>query len=133
MADSRSDMGLYFNQSGGTATLAYGVANSDSVGLMLQCQAGSRRISVSDVARSPAADHLVLISGKARSDLPATVDDATGQPTLWAQAAAADRALEAFRRTGRIAVKTRGGGYALEARPDEKPRVERFFEACERA
>lgn len=130
---AQDNVGLFLNEAAGSATLAYGVANSDSVGLMLQCRAGSRRISVSDVARSPSADRLTLISGDARSDLPATLDQTTGLPTLYAQASGTDRALKAFRQSGKIAVKTRGGAYALEARPSERDRVERFFETCERA
>lgn len=127
------DMGLYFNHHGQTASLAYGRANSDAVGLMLQCQTGSGRVEVSDNARSVRADQVTLISGTARTDLPAQLDATTGQPTLWATTSTKAEALRAFRQTGRIEVSSRGGGYGLTARPSERGQVERFFKACERA
>lgn len=127
------DMGLYFNRSGQTASLAYGRANSDAVGLMLQCQAGSGQVDVSDNARSRRATQLSLSSGAVRTDLPARLDSTTGLPTLWAKASTQAAALQAFRQNGRIEVSSRGGGYALIARAEEMARIERFFEACERA
>lgn len=127
------DVGLFFNQYGQTASLAYGRANSDSVGLMLQCEAGSSLIEVSDPARSDAANRLVLVSGRARSDLAARLDASTGQPVLFARAPADSPAPKGFRDSGRMQVSSRGGGYALAARPQERQRVERFFAACERA
>lgn len=133
LASLPPDMGLYFNRSGQTASLAYGRANSDAVGLMLQCQAGSGQVDVSDNARSAKATQLTLTSGKARTDLPARVDASTGQPTLWAKASTEAPALRAFRKSGSIAVSSRGGGYGLTARAEEKARIERFFETCERA
>lgn len=131
-AQVRSDVGLFFNQTGSTATLAYGRANSDAVGLVLQCEAGSRLVTVSDVARSASARSLMLISGADRSELAARLDNSTGQPTLWGEADVGAPALRGFRRSGRISVSSRGGGYALAARPEEKARVEQFFRACER-
>jgi hypothetical protein len=125
--------GIFYNEFDGQATLAYGEANSDAVGLMLQCASGSGAISVSDVVHSPSADRLTLVSGKVRSELPASLDTTTGQPTLYATASTDDRALDGFRRNGRIAVKARGGVYALEARPAERPGIERFFRTCSRA
>jgi hypothetical protein len=125
--------GLFFHETDGTATLAWGEPNSDAMGLMMQCAAGSGAINVSDVVRSPSADRLILVAGKVRSDLPGSLDMSTGQPTLYATADADDQALEAFRRTGRIAVKSRGGAYALEAEADERDGIERFFRACSRA
>lgn len=127
------DMGLYFNRSGQSASLAYGRANSDAVGLMLQCQTGSGRVDVSDNARSTRATRLTLTSGKIRTDLPARVDASTGQPTLWAKASTQAPALRAFRKSGAIAVSSRGGGYSLTARAEERARIERFFAACESA
>jgi hypothetical protein len=125
------ELGLHFQRSGDVASLAYGVANSDSVGLMLQCEAGSRSVDISDVARSTASNNLTLISGKARTDLAATVDSSMGQPTLWAKAPSDLAPLQRFRDTGQITVSSRGGRYSVVARQDERARVERFFRACE--
>lgn len=128
-----SDIGLYFNKSGSTATLAYGRANSDDVGLVLQCQAGSRMVDVSDVARNGRADSLTLTSGKAQSRLPARLDTATGQPTLWAKADVASPALAAFRETGAVVVAGGGARYKVDASRREMAGVQAFFRTCERA
>ena len=42
---------LHFVDEGDRAKLAYGQANSDNVGLMLECAKGSRNVEISDVAR----------------------------------------------------------------------------------
>ncbi len=126
-------MGLYFNSSGATATLAYGRASSDDVGLVLQCQAGSRSVEVSDVARSAGAQGLTLTSGRARTSLPARVDSSTGQPTLWASTDAGAPVLKAFQETGRIGVSTGGARYTVVASPSEMDGVRAFFRACAKA
>lgn len=132
-ADLGSDMGLHFNTAGGAATLAYGRANSDDVGLVLQCQTGSGQVDVSDVSRSRSAVGLTLISGDARTDLPTRLDNVTGQPILWAQTSLSAPALKAFRRNGRIGVTSPGARYAVTANRRERSDVERFFTACESA
>jgi hypothetical protein len=128
-----SDIGLYLNTSGSTATLAYGRPNSDDVGLVLQCQAGSRMIDVSDVVRGGAPSSLVLTSGSARSQLPARLDSSTGQATLWAKANVSAPALVAFRGTGRIGVAVGGARYGIAASCEEQAQVESFFRTCESA
>ena len=128
-----SDIGLYFNKSGPTATLAYGRANSDDVGLVLQCQAGSRLVDVSDVARNARADSLTLTSGKAQTRLPARLDTATGQPTLWAKADVGNPALAAFRQTGAVVVAAGGTRYRVDASRQEMAGVQAFFRTCDRA
>lgn len=126
-------VGLYFNQSGGAATLAYGRANSDDVGLVLQCQAGSRQVDVSDVARTGRASPLTLTSGKASTRLSTRVETTTGQPTLWARTSMHASALSAFRKTGKITVAADRAGYGVVASRSEQAGVEAFFKACERA
>ncbi len=132
-AKANDGMGLHFNNAGGAATLAFGPANADATGLVLQCQSGSRQVDVSDIARTKGDRTLVLISGKARDALPARIDNAMGMPTLWARTAIDTPALQAFRQTGVIRVGGGAGGYSLTADRVELAGVEQFFRACDRA
>jgi hypothetical protein len=125
--------GLFFNQSGQSLTLAYGRANSDDVGLVLQCQSGSRQVDVSDLARRSSADRLTLTSNNATDALPARVDTSGGPPTLWAKTAISSGAMQGFRTTGRIGVSSAGARYTVSADSAERQGVERFFRACEKA
>ena len=123
--------GFYYLDEGPSAKLAYGEANSDNVGLMLECAKGSRMVDVSDVVRSSPAPTLTLTSAGLRTELKAEVQSGEGAPIVTARAPAADPALAAFRRSGRIEVSYAGLRYAVAARPDERANVERFFGACE--
>jgi len=131
--------GLFYNDQGATAVLAYGQANSDDVALMLQCRKGSGRVQVSDVARHPMAKgapapRLVLTSNGRRTELPARVEtgQSDGPPILTADTALDGDALKAFRRSGRISVSFGDVRYGLTARTQERAGVERFFVACTR-
>jgi hypothetical protein len=123
--------GFFYVDEGPSAKLAYGEANSDNVGLMLQCQRGSRVVEVSDVVRSAPAATLTLVSAGQKSDLKAAVEAGEGQPLVTARAPSASPALAAFRRSGRIEVAYAGLRYAIAAKPQERPTVERFFSACD--
>ena len=124
--------GFYYLDEGPSAKLAYGEANSDNVGLMLQCARGSRMVEVSDVVRSAPARTLTLVSAGQRSDLDAQVQPGEGQPLVVAHAPSAAPVLSAFRRSGRMEVSYAGLRYSVAAKPQEQPSVERFFSACER-
>jgi hypothetical protein len=124
--------GFYYSDEGASAKLAYGEANSDNVGLMLQCARGSRLVEVSDVVRSSPARMLTLASAGQRTDLAADVQAGEGSPIVVARAPSASPALAAFRSSGRIEVAYAGLRYAIAASPQERPRVERFFSACDR-
>ncbi len=130
-----SAYGLYYNDQGSAASLAYGLANSDDVALMLQCDKGKGRVEVSDIVRTRPAPRLVLTSagrstavavkvGQGESDGPRVL---TGQTPLDAPA------LAAFRSTGRIEVLNGDVRYRLKASDAERAAVEQFFTACGRA
>ena len=124
--------GFYYLDEGPSAKLAYGEANSDNVGLMLQCARGSQVVEVSDVVRSTPAATLTLASAGQRTDLKANVESGEGAPVVVAHAPTAAPALAAFRRSGRMEVSYAGLRYSVAAKPQEQPSVERFFSACER-
>jgi hypothetical protein len=126
--------GLYFNQDSQGADLAYGEANSDNVGVMLQCAKGSRTVELTDVARSGLRGPLVLVSGSQQVSVPAQllVDD-TGEAVAKATLPLDAPVLQGFRRSGAIAVSLGGLRYGLKARRAEEAAVSSFFTACERS
>ena len=123
--------GLYFLDEGASAKLAYGQANSDNVGLMLECAKGSGRVDVTDVVRSAPSPTLTLTSGSARSELKAAVEVGEGAPMLTASTRSDSAVLRGFRRSGTMEVAYAGLRYRMIASPKERDGVERFFSACE--
>jgi len=124
--------GLYYLDEGASAKLAYGQANSDNVGLMLQCTKGSRAVEVSDLVRSTPAPTLALISAGARTEVKVSVQPGDGQSVVTGQTRSAAPALSGFRRSGKLEVAFAGLRYGIRVKPAEKPSVERFFADCEK-
>jgi hypothetical protein len=124
--------GLHFQDEGSDVKLAYGLADSDDVALMLQCSKGAGEVQVTDVARDSARPVLVLASSDGVSVLSASLQpNPEGQaPLLAAQTSVASPALAAFRRTGRISVRNGDFRYGITATGDERAAVGRFFAAC---
>jgi hypothetical protein len=129
------EYGLFFNDQGETVALAYGLPNSDTVQLFLQCPKGQGRVEVSDILRGKPVSTLVLSSDGRRASIPVTVDpgETEGQRTLSGHTAVSDPALAGFRRTGVIKVTQGPVRYAVTASASERASVERFFKVCERA
>lgn len=127
------EYGLYYNDQGQTAALAYGLPSSDEVQLFLQCAKGSGRVQVSDVDRGRPATSLQLVSDKRRTVIPVKPDLGEGleEGTLIGEASLSAPALAGFRRTGAIEVALGGRRYAVTATAEEREGVERFFKACE--
>ena len=84
-AKSVPGYGLFYMDEGASAKLAYGQANSDNVGLMLQCQKGSRQIDVTDAVRSTPSPTLTLASSGAQSTLKAETQSFEGAPLMVAR------------------------------------------------
>ena len=124
--------GLFYLDEGASAKLAYGQANSDDVDLMLECAKGSRTVEVTDVARTPGAAVLTLVSSGASAKLKTRTESGDGSVLLVADTAVDAAPLSAFRRTGRLEVAQAGVRHGLVASADERVGVERFFVACER-
>jgi hypothetical protein len=124
--------GLYFLDEGSVAKLAYGLPNSDDVGLMMECDKGSGRIAVSDIARGPIPARLTLIAGQGRADLPvrAEADAEGGSPILEGAARIDNPALKGFRDSGHIEVRMGGMHYDVDATAAERVGVAQFFSAC---
>ena len=124
--------GFFYVDEGPSAKLAYGEAQSDNVGLMLECAKGSRQVEITDAVRSAPAPVLTLISAGARTDFKADMQSADGPPIVVAHAPSAAPVLAGFRHSGRIEVAYAGLRYGVTAKPDERASVEQFFTACER-
>jgi len=126
--------GFYFNQDGPDANLAYGEAQSDNVGLMLQCSKGSRQVQLTDVASAKPEARLVLTSGGQRLALSAkqTIDP-TGASLAQAALPLDAPVLRGFRDSGEMAVNLGPSHYGLRARHEEKAAVMSFFTACEKS
>ena len=121
--------GLYFNDNGESASLAYGEANSDNVSLMLECAKGSGRVQVSDAMRAE-APVLVLASGRRTTELGARVETADGPAVLVAEAPLAADALQGFHKTGKLTVSQGEARYGVAASDPERQEVGLFFTAC---
>ncbi|HUO21031.1 MAG TPA: hypothetical protein VMU59_00760 [Caulobacteraceae bacterium] len=127
-------LGFYFNQDGQDANLAYGAANSDDVGLMLQCAKGSHEVELTDVASAKDDASLVLASGDRRLVAPARISvDETGAPLAQTDLPVDSPVLQGFRDSGAIAVSLGRSHYALRARREEAAAVSSFFSACEKS
>ena len=124
--------GLYFQDEGSDVKLAYGLADSDDVALMLECAKGSGEVQVTDVARDSARPMLVLASNDGVSVLAASLQpNPEGQaPLLSAETSVDSPALAAFRNTGRIAVRNGDFRYGITTTSGERAEVGRFFAAC---
>ncbi len=126
--------GFYFNQDDQAANLAYGEANSDDVGLMLQCAKGSRQVELTDVAAANANAPFVLASGAQSAVLAAKLSiDESGAALAEAMLPLNSPVLQGFRRSGVIAVSLGRSHYGLKARREERAAVSDFFSACERS
>lgn len=123
--------GFFLSEEGGAAKLAYGVADSDDVGLMLECAKGSGTVQVSDQVGSNSAPQLILASSGGRSELKAEVEPGEFASFVTASAPMATPALVGFRTSGKIEIGYAGQTYGLTARPAERAVVDRFFAACE--
>lgn len=113
------------------ASLAYGVAESDDVPLMLACAPGRGRIEITRPADA-ARPSLSLSAGRATLTLavrsePSQLHDGV---FLVGEAAAADPTLQAFRRTGWLWLHEDGRRHGLAAHPGAEAGIERFFQAC---
>lgn len=113
------------------ASLAYGVAESDDVPLMLACAPGRRRVEITRPADA-ARPSLTLSVGEAT--LTVAVESEPSQlhdgVFLVGQASTAEPMLQAFRRTGWLWLHEDGARHGLAGHPGALPGIERFFQAC---
>jgi hypothetical protein len=110
--------------------LAYGRPNSDDVVLMISCHPGQDQVDLSAVGVT--GGELVLTSGRAESRFSAVaVQDAMSQSSLLeARGKTSAPALAAFRKSGDLALMTKGERHSLAAESADQGHVRAFFKAC---
>lgn len=117
-------VGWHLSYEEATAKLAYGLANSDQIALMLTCEPGAGRVSsygdVEPVARSLT---------KASDDL--ALDPMSGGLADEARLSASDAALSSLARRGKLAVSDPDAGrLELSANTAERGLVRDFVAYC---
>lgn len=126
--------GWHLLHEGDRAKLAYGIANSDQILVMLSCAAGDETVEVFGIA-APEADEVVLTSASLSSpiDVRPTFDPISGATAIETTLPVGADALEGFRATGRLTLAADTGesvpAHAVQA---ELPQVQAFFDHCER-
>jgi len=121
--------GLHLIDDGASSKLAYGQANSDDVGLMLECAKGSGRIEVSDVQRGDDTT-IRLMSGGAATELSASEQSFGGLKLLIAETRPSEDAFAAFEKTGDLKVQAGGLTYVIDADRRGREAVSQFLTAC---
>ncbi len=119
-----SPMGWHLSQEGPMAKLAYGVANSDQLALMMTCEPGqAQAVIYGDV--HPASPRLTHVSAG-----PTPIDPLDGDLADEARLPLADPALARFASRGRLAVEGDGGHFELTATDEERSVIQSFFAYC---
>ncbi|GAA0869194.1 hypothetical protein GCM10009116_10300 [Brevundimonas basaltis] len=117
-------MGWHLTHEGQMAKLAYGVANSDHVALMMTCEPGAAQATVyGDV--HPASPRLIHASMKAE-----TIDPLGGGLADEARIPLRDPALRKLADSGKLTVEGEAGHFELTAKGDERRLVNAFFAYC---
>lgn len=116
-------MGWHLSQEGSLAKLAYGVANSDQLALMMTCEPGQARATVyGDV--QPASPRLI------KASMSAAIDPLSGGMVDETRISVRDPAMQQLARSGKLAVTAEAGQFELSATPDERRLIGDFFAYC---
>lgn len=117
-------MGWHLSHEGAMAKLAYGVANSDQLALMMTCEPGQTQATVyGDV--HPASPRLLKASVKT-----AAIDPLGGGLADEARIPLRDPALRKLADSGKLTVEGDAGHFELTATGDERRLVREFFAYC---
>ena len=126
--------GWHLLYEGDRAKLAYGVANSDQIVVMMSCAAGDETVDVFGLA-APEADQVTLTSASMRSPIAVapTFDPISGSMAVETSLPMGADALEGFRESGRLTLAAdTGEATAVHADADELASVRDFFDHCDR-
>lgn len=117
-------MGWHLSHEGSMAKLAYGVANSDQLALMMTCEPGqTQAIVYGDV--QPVSPRLVKASMES-----AAIDPLGGGLADEARIPLRAPALQKLARSGKLAVEGDAGHFELTADDKEQRLVAQFFAYC---
>lgn len=117
-------MGWHLSHEGDMAKLAYGVANSDQLALMMTCEPGqAQAVLYGDV--KPAGPRIQ----KASMDAVA-IDPLSGGLADEIRLPVDDPSLKQLARNGRMAVRGDAGAFELSASREERKLIDDFFAYC---
>jgi hypothetical protein len=117
-------MGWHLSHEGSMAKLAYGVANSDQVALMMTCEPGqSQAVIYGDVQPAGPTLHKASLTS-------AAIDPLSGGLADEARISLRDPALQTLARRGKLEVEGDAGHFELTASRDERRLVSEFFAYC---
>lgn len=117
-------MGWHLSHEGSMAKLAYGVANSDHLALMMTCEPGQAQAVVyGDV--QPASPRLIKAVTRDTA-----IDPLGGGLADDARISLQAPALQRLAHNGKLAVEGDAGHFELTARGDERRLVREFFAYC---
>jgi len=123
-AGAAAPMGWHLSHEGHIAKLAYGVANSDQLALMMTCEPGQPQAVVyGDV--QPASPRLIKTSMTA-----SPIDPLSGGITDEARIPLRAPVLQKLATRGKLAVEGDAGHFELTADADERRLVSAFFAYC---
>lgn len=117
-------MGWHVSHEGAMVKLAYGVANSDQLALMLTCEPGQHAAAVYGEVQPAGA----TVSRAALG--PAEPDPLSGGDAAETRIALSDPVMRAFAERGRLQVRGEAGTFALPASRDERRVISDFFAYC---
>lgn len=116
-------MGWSVHHEGALAKLAYGVANSDQLALMVTCMPGdSSAVVYGDVQPEGARSH--------RNGGSSEVDPLSGGPAEATRLTLSDPSLRNLARRGKMAVRGDAGVFQIAASPNERRLVGEFLAYC---
>lgn len=117
-------MSWHLSHEGSMAKLAYGMANSDQLALMMTCEPGQAQAVVyGDV--QPDSPRLLKASMSA-----APIDPLSGGMADETRISLRDPALQELAHSGKLAVQGEAGHFELTAGGDERRLVREFFAYC---
>lgn len=116
--------GWHLLHEGSMAKLAYGLADSDQVALMMTCSPGDRTAVVYGDVQPRAATLQNASMG------PQAIDPLSDGEALEARVSLADPTLDRLARAGRLAVQTEAGDQQLTASRAERRMIQGFLSYC---
>lgn len=126
------DHDWFYHQEEGEARLVYGLAESDDLGLGLDCARASGRLTLSALGGPDARPEILVEAGGETERFPALSEPSQLNDGLFLTAEAATDApvFQRFRRTGWLALWQNGERRAFAPHPESTPNIERFFVFC---
>lgn len=122
----------FFHTDGSEARLAYGLAESDDVPLVLACRQGSGRLELSATAPAGARAEIHIESGGEAQRFPARAEPSQLHEGVFlvAEADSDAPALQRFRSTGWLAVRHGDERRMMAPQPGSVGGIQRFFGKC---